>query len=183
MPPRPPSPTVHADASLAAPGLGPRLASSRARKRRSKALQARRARQLRRRVAVGAIAAVLLAGTAYALLTAPSPMDDGMPAFAHRTPDIHAAYTFASSDAGQALQWMPCYCGCGTSQGHTDNRACFVKGDGTGFDEHGSMCSTCVDIALATQQGLEEGKSLMEIRHSVDEKYVGYPPMDTPMPP
>lgn len=159
------------------------MASSRPRKGQSKALKARRARQLRRRAALGAVAALLLAGAAFALLTAPPLTDDGMPAFAHRTADIHAAYAFAASDAGDALQWMPCYCGCGNSQGHTDNRACFVKADGSGFDEHGSMCGVCVDIALTTKRGLDQGKSLMEIRHAVDEQYSGYPPMDTPMPP
>ncbi len=154
-----------------------------ARRKESKALRAHRRRALVRRAGVGAVAAVLLAGLAFAVLLSGPADTSGMPAFARRSPDIEAAYTFAASEAGAALQWMPCYCGCGSGPGHTDNRACFVSPDGSGFDEHGSRCDVCVDIALRVQDGLAQGKGLQEIRDSVDAAYVGYTPTDTPMPP
>jgi hypothetical protein len=154
-----------------------------ARRKDSKVLLARRRRALVRRAGVGAVAAVLVAGLAFAVLSAGPTDTSGMPAFARRSPDIEAAYTFAASKDGAALQWMACYCGCGSGPGHTDVRACFVSPDGSGFDDHGSRCGICVDIVLRVQSGLAEGKDLLEIRNSIDAAYVGYTPTDTPMPP
>jgi len=124
-----------------------------------------------------------MAGVAYAVLSAGPGSGPAMPAYAHRTADVEAAYTFAHSDAGESLQWIPCYCGCGTHSGHDNNRDCFVKPDGTGFDEHGSQCDVCVDIALRVNRGQADGQSLQEIRASVDAAYAGYLPTDTSMPP
>ncbi|HET7342307.1 MAG TPA: PCYCGC motif-containing (lipo)protein [Methylomirabilota bacterium] len=51
-----------------------------------------------------------------------------LPAFA--TPDIAALYRFAH-DRGDVLRWMPCTCGC-AGIGHTSNRSCYIKAEGTG---------------------------------------------------
>jgi len=106
-----------------------------------------------------------------------------MPAYVYLHPDIEAAYTYAASESGAALEWIPCYCGCGPHSGHTNNRDCFVRPGGAGFDEHGSQCAVCVDIALSVRDALAQGKTLAQARALVDARYAGYPPTDTPLPP
>ncbi|WP_332646575.1 PCYCGC motif-containing (lipo)protein [Lysinibacillus sp. 54212] len=93
--------------------------------------------------------------------------------------------------AGQApdvLKWMPCYCGCGESAGHGSNLNCFiqeVREDGSiVWDDHGTRCIVCVEIALNSVKMHKDGKSLKEIRNSIDETYKeGYAkPTQTEMP-
>lgn len=51
-----------------------------------------------------------------------------------------AAYRFASSEEGKALESVPCYCGC-RNIGHRHNRDCYIKGTGAGtvtFTSHGA---------------------------------------------
>lgn len=93
--------------------------------------------------------------------------------------------------AGQAtdlLQWIPCYCGCGESAGHRSNLNCFIKEineDGSiVWDDHGTRCGVCLEIAAAAAKMKSEGKSDKEIRNFIDETYKeGYAdPTDTPMP-
>lgn len=86
-----------------------------------------------------------------------------------------------------ALQHIPCYCGCG--EFHTDNFACYFKRDAedavTAFDQHASGCQICVDVTRDVLAGLEKGKSVTQIRQEIDKKYQarGLQPTPTPMPP
>ena len=86
------------------------------------------------------------------------------------------------------LKWMPCYCGCGEEAGHKDNSNCFVKevkSDGTVvWDDHGTRCGTCMEIAVSAAAMKKQGKSVKEIRDAVDKYYKdGYAkPTPTPMP-
>lgn len=83
-----------------------------------------------------------------------------------------------------ALQYMPCPCGCG-DMGHTSNVSCFIGGGQNGkvlYDDHAIGCQDCQDVALETRKLLGQGKSLSEIRTVVDRKYPGRP-TDTPKPP
>ena len=48
-----------------------------------------------------------------------------LPVFAQQNADVQAVYRFAASDRGQALETVPCFCGCG-SVGHVSNRDCYV---------------------------------------------------------
>lgn len=166
---------------MSPPGARPRPSHP---KRQPAALLGLR-RKRRLKSAAAAVALTVVAGLGLAYMFS-APADDpgmSMPAFAHRTAEIEAAYEYAASDEGAALEWIPCYCGCGPHSGHLNNRDCFVRPDGTGFDEHGSNCGVCVDIALRVQRALGEGKSLTQARALVDARYAGYPATDTPMPP
>lgn len=86
------------------------------------------------------------------------------------------------------LQNIPCYCGCGQEAGHKSNADCFIQGktaDGKIiWDDHGTRCSTCMDIATTSAQMKQAGKTVLEIRHFIDQKYSqGYAqPTPTPMP-
>ena len=48
-------------------------------------------------------------------------------------PDLVELYNFQLAN-GDLMKWMPCFCGCGKSDGHTSNRDCYVdkvNADGT----------------------------------------------------
>jgi len=100
---------------------------------------------------------------------------------------VRVAYQ-AAALLEDTLRWIPCYCGCGDSAGHKSNLNCFVneiREDGSvEWDDHGTRCGVCVQIALETAQLKEQGKTNKEIRDYVDAKYAsGYAkPTDTPMP-
>ena len=97
------------------------------------------------------------------------------------------AYQFAL-DRPDVMLWMPCYCGCGGHSGHRNARDCFVKATSSPgniqFDEHGSACNVCVDIALLARQMTVAGRLLTEIRAAVDQEFSDIGPgTDTPLPP
>jgi len=100
---------------------------------------------------------------------------------------VRVAYQVAGT-LDDTLQWIPCYCGCGDSAGHRSNLNCFVheiRDDGTvEWDDHGTRCGVCVQIAMESAQLKQQGKSNLEIRQYIDGKYEqGYAkPTDTPMP-
>jgi len=102
-------------------------------------------------------------------------------------PEIKQAYQVAALVA-DLLQWIPCYCGCGESAGHTSNKNCFIKEikqDGSVvWDDHGTRCGVCLEIAVTSARMKQDGKSAKEIRTYIDQKYQkGYAkPTDTPMP-
>lgn len=91
---------------------------------------------------------------------------------------VREAYQFAMANP-DALQKVPCYCGCG-SIGHTSNYACYVKdrnADGTYvFDQHALGCSVCVDIAQDVMRLAREGKSPGDIRGFIVNTYSRFGP-------
>lgn len=101
--------------------------------------------------------------------------------------EIRMVYGIAGQ-AADILEWMPCYCGCGESAGHKSNMNCFIKdinADGSIlWDDHGTRCGVCLQIAVESVKLKQDGKSLKEIRTFIDEKYKkGYAkPTDTKMP-
>lgn len=101
--------------------------------------------------------------------------------------EIRIAYRVAAQ-AADFLQWIPCYCGCGESVGHQSNKNCFIKEiqkDGSVvWDDHGTRCGVCMQIAVTTYKLKEEGKTAKEIRKTIDETYKsGFAkPTPTPMP-
>lgn len=102
------------------------------------------------------------------------------------TQKVRDGYQFAL-ERPDVLKYMPCYCGCGLNAGHKSNLDCFVAGmDEAGvvvFDEHASFCQTCLDIARDARTLLAEGKTLPEIRATVDERNGSKGPgTDTPKP-
>lgn len=101
--------------------------------------------------------------------------------------DIRLVYEVAGK-ATDILQWIPCYCGCGDSVGHRSNLNCFIaetREDGSiVWDDHGTRCLVCLEIAVESVQMAQQGKSLKEIRDAIDTKYKdGYAaPTPTDMP-
>ena len=101
--------------------------------------------------------------------------------------DIRLVYQVAGK-ATDILEWMPCYCGCGDSVGHRSNLNCFIaetREDGSiVWDDHGTRCLVCLEIAVESVQMAKEGKSLKQIRDAIDSKYKeGYAaPTPTDMP-
>jgi hypothetical protein len=99
---------------------------------------------------------------------------------------VKTAYVEAAHHR-DALQYIPCYCGCGEI--HASNSACYFRQDSQGqvtaFDQHAYACQVCVDISQAVIAGLDEGKSLYQMRQEIDRKYeiYGLRPTPTPMPP
>lgn len=97
-------------------------------------------------------------------------------------------YKLAAANA-DLLQYIPCYCGCGASAGHTSNKNCFVKEVGSDgkivWDDHGTRCDVCLMIAQKSVKMKEDGMSTKEIRAAIDQAYnKGYaPPTKTILPP
>jgi hypothetical protein len=89
----------------------------------------------------------------------------------------------------ELLSYMPCYCGCSISAGHKDNASCFyseIREDGSiVWDNHGAKCMICLEIAEKSVAMYDEGKSMADIRTTIDMFYSdkGYSdPTDTKMP-
>jgi len=102
--------------------------------------------------------------------------------------DMRLVYQVAAN-ADDILTYMPCYCGCGESAGHGSNLNCFVdeiREDGSVvWDDHGTRCLVCLEIAAKSVQMKQEGKSMKEIREYIDSTYGDgsyAEPTNTPMP-
>jgi len=103
------------------------------------------------------------------------------------TAEVEDGYQFALAHP-DVLRYLPCYCGCGLTAGHTSNLDCFIAGIDTNgavrFDDHGSFCDTCLQIARDAKRLLGEGKTLSQIRIYVDQTHGEKGPgTDTPWPP
>jgi len=113
---------------------------------------------------------------------------DILPAFLDDKPEEMRLVYQVAGTATDIIKWMPCYCGCGESAGHGSNMNCFideVHEDGSiVWDDHGTRCPVCLEIAVQSVKMTQDGKSLKEIREFIDENYKeGYAePTDTPMP-
>ncbi|MFJ7949900.1 PCYCGC motif-containing (lipo)protein [Lysinibacillus sp. NPDC096418] len=113
---------------------------------------------------------------------------DVLPSFLDgQNENIRLVYQIAGHST-EILEWIPCYCGCGESAGHKSNLNCFIqekREDGSiVWDDHGTRCLACLEIALQSAQMHKDGKSLKEIRNAIDEAYKeGYAePTPTKMP-
>jgi len=113
---------------------------------------------------------------------------DVLPSFLDQQTDELKLVYQAAGKSHEILEWIPCYCGCAESAGHTSNKNCFinkVNEDGSiVWDDHGTRCLVCVEIAVQSIKMTQEGKTLREIREFIDGTYKeGYAaPTDTPMP-
>lgn len=113
---------------------------------------------------------------------------DTLPSFlSGNDAQIKKIYAVAGQHA-ELLQWIPCYCGCGESVGHKSNKNCFIreikKNGEVVWDSHATTCVNCLEIALEASRLQDNGKSPLEIRKYIDNKYKqGYAkPTPTPMP-
>ncbi|MFC9539140.1 PCYCGC motif-containing (lipo)protein [Lysinibacillus sp. NPDC056959] len=113
---------------------------------------------------------------------------DVLPSFLNnKSEDIRLVYQIAGQST-EILEWMPCYCGCGESAGHKSNLNCFIeekREDGTiVWDDHGTRCLVCLEIAVQAAKMHKDGMDLKEIRQTIDNNYKeGYAkPTPTDMP-
>lgn len=113
---------------------------------------------------------------------------DELPTFLNEySENIQIIYQ-AAGKSMELLQWIPCYCGCGDHAGHRSSLNCFVKqvnqNGSVVWDDHGTRCNVCLEIAAEAIEMKQDGKTVKEIRQYIDEKYKkGYAnPTDTPMP-
>ncbi|HBZ82505.1 MULTISPECIES: PCYCGC domain-containing protein [Brevibacillus] len=113
---------------------------------------------------------------------------DQLPKFLdNQDPVIIESYKIAGANR-ELLKSIPCYCGCGESAGHMHNGNCFIKeekSDGSiVWDDHGTRCGVCMEIAVISSKLKQAGKSTKEIREYIDNNYKeGYgKPTPTPMP-
>ena len=107
----------------------------------------------------------------------------GMPAEVQNSPvSVQQAYQFAAANP-EILTKIPCYCGC-AAVGHTSNYDCYIdEVDGQGqisYDTHALGCSICVDITQDTMRLLKQGKSVADIKATVDQTYAQYGPSNMP---
>ncbi|WP_019241875.1 MULTISPECIES: PCYCGC motif-containing (lipo)protein [Bacillus] len=111
-----------------------------------------------------------------------------LPTFLADKPEEMQLVYSAAAKHKDLLESMPCYCGCGESANHKNNYDCFVfKNNEDGsivWDDHGTRCGVCQEIAAESVVLLNKGKTPVEIRKYIDEKYKeGYAkPTPTPMP-
>ncbi len=106
-----------------------------------------------------------------------------MPAEVKSAPTaVQQAYQFALANP-DVMKQIPCYCGCG-KMGHTSNYSCYVQGiadsGAVTFETHALGCSICVDITQDTMRLLRQGKTVAEIRASVDQTYARFGPSNIP---
>ncbi|WP_064091355.1 PCYCGC motif-containing (lipo)protein [Rossellomorea aquimaris] len=100
--------------------------------------------------------------------------------------NMQLIYTSAAKSE-ELLKYIPCYCGCGDSAGHENNLNCFVheiKDEKIVWDDHGTKCQVCIDIAAEAIVKYNKGQAIKDIRDDIDAKYKeGYAkPTPTPMP-
>lgn len=102
-----------------------------------------------------------------------------LPPYAYSSRVVLTGYRFAA-DHPEALVYLPCYCGCGQTNGHENLRDCFVSAAGA-FDPHAAGCNVCIDEALDAKRLSEQGRSRGEIRQAIDATYAGSgKPTNTP---
>ena len=108
---------------------------------------------------------------------------EGMPADVKSAPvTVQQSYQFAAANP-DIMKKIPCYCGCG-AMGHTSNYSCYVSSVDTSgkieFDPHALGCSICVDITQDTMRMLKQGKTVSEIKTTIDQTYAQYGPSNMP---
>ncbi|USK86928.1 PCYCGC domain-containing protein [Peribacillus asahii] len=109
-----------------------------------------------------------------------------MPEFlADKSEDMQTIYVAAAKHQ-KLLEQIPCYCGCGESANHKNNYDCFVfenkESGAVVWDDHGTKCGVCLEIAAQAVVDFNNGKTVKEIREAIDQQYEeGYAkPTDTP---
>ncbi|MGM8213872.1 PCYCGC motif-containing (lipo)protein [Virgibacillus sp. W0430] len=99
-----------------------------------------------------------------------------LPAFLDKQSTEMQTLYQAVAHSQDLLELIPCYCGCGNdSIGHKDNYDCFIfdnHADGSlTWDDHATKCQACLDIAAKSIIEFNNGKTVKEIRHLIDEQY------------
>ena len=100
-------------------------------------------------------------------------------------PVVQQVFEFAARHP-EVLQFMPCYCGCET-RGHLGNHECFVKsraanGRVTEWESHGMGCAVCLQVGYVAMTLFNQGKSVPDIRATIDKEIGSRYPSSTPTP-
>ena len=104
------------------------------------------------------------------------------PDFVRADATTQSAYRYAIEHP-EVVAWMPCYCGC-EAMDHRSNLDCYLKPNGTAFEEHASYCDVCVQITLKAKELVAQGKTLREVRAAIDATFGGRAPgTQTALPP
>lgn len=95
-----------------------------------------------------------------------------------------SVYAVAATNA-EVLQYIPCYCGCG-SQGHQSNLHCYIKRRATDgrvieWDSHGRICPMGPDITGDAVYWHQDGKPLSAVRADIAREFSSRGPA-TPTP-
>ncbi|WP_243385160.1 PCYCGC domain-containing protein [Bacillus kexueae] len=111
---------------------------------------------------------------------------DELPTFLDHQPEqVQTIYRLAAKHE-ELLRSIPCYCGCAESANHRDNFECFVheinENGEIVWDDHGTKCNVCLEIAANSIVLYEEGKSVKEIRSEIDNRYENGYAKPTPTP-
>jgi hypothetical protein len=108
------------------------------------------------------------------------------PDFLRDKPENIQLIYLAAAQNKELLENIPCYCGCGESVNHKNNYDCFVyenkENGAVVWDDHGTKCGVCLEIAAQSVLDYQEGKSIKDIRSKIDSMYKdGYAkPTSTP---
>ncbi|CAG9621999.1 PCYCGC domain-containing protein [Sutcliffiella rhizosphaerae] len=111
-----------------------------------------------------------------------------LPDFLQDKPEEIQVIYISAAKHEELLSHIPCYCGCGTSAGHRSSYDCFVhekKDNGSiVWDDHGTKCGVCLEIAATSVLEYSNGTSIKKIRDLIDESYKeGFSiPTPTPVP-
>ena len=103
------------------------------------------------------------------------------------TEDVRLSYAYAV-DHPEVLRHIPCFCGCGESEGHQSVLDCFVAGHDlfgrVRYKDHGVSCRLCVAVVRETSDRLAAGASLPAVRAEIDRLFSPYAnwATDTPHP-
>ncbi|SFE79466.1 Protein of unknown function with PCYCGC motif-containing protein [Bacillus sp. OV194] len=100
---------------------------------------------------------------------------ESLPSFLMKQPkEIQVIYQAAAKHK-ELLEKIPCYCGCGEEANHKNNYDCFVhenkKNGAIVWDDHGTKCGVCLEIAAQSVMDYSKGKSVKEIRENIDKTY------------
>ncbi|MFE8702105.1 PCYCGC motif-containing (lipo)protein [Cytobacillus sp. FJAT-54145] len=100
---------------------------------------------------------------------------DTLPIFLKDKPEQMQIIYSAAAQHQELLEYIPCYCGCAESGNHQDAYDCFVYANKENgevvWDDHGTRCGVCLETAAESILQYKDGKSMMEIREYIDEKY------------
>ncbi len=90
-----------------------------------------------------------------------------------------ARYRFIAANQDLAER-MPCYCGCGESQGHRSLKDCFIT-DAGAYDAHAGGCAVCLGETQEIEMFLAQGLAVSTIRARIEQRWstIG-PPTETP---
>ncbi|MCM3770535.1 MULTISPECIES: PCYCGC domain-containing protein [Priestia] len=98
-----------------------------------------------------------------------------LPSFLSDKPEDMQLIYAAAANHQTLLENIPCYCGCGEEANHQNNYDCFIfenKGNGAvTWDDHGTKCGVCLEIAAQAVVDYSKGKSIEDIRQEIDDKY------------